>query len=61
MQHRRNRNNDMYLQDWYDNYLMEYVTIIESPKLSQQKHRKYNEKLLEWYENWKGYMEEVVS
>lgn len=51
----------MYLSEWYDNYLMKYVKIIEKPKYTTQKHQKYTEKLLEWYENWSGYMEEVTK
>lgn len=55
----RNRNNEMYLSDWYDNYLMKYKMIIEKPRFTMHQHKKYTEKLLEWYENWNGYMEEV--
>jgi hypothetical protein len=55
----RNYNNGMYLHDWYSNYLMKYVNIISKPKYSIDVHRKYSDKLLEWYENWNGEPVEV--
>ena len=61
MSHWKNRNKEMSLEEWYDDYLMEYVKIIAKPKLLGRKHDKYNEKLLEWYDNWNGEMVEVTE
>lgn len=54
----KNRNNEMYKSDWYDLHLMKYVKIIEHPRHSKEKSLKYTELLLQWYENWSGWMEE---
>lgn len=59
MKEYRNRNKDMYLQDWYDDYLMGYAQIFQHPKFSQEQSSKYTEKLLQWYDNWSGYTEEI--
>jgi hypothetical protein len=61
MTHCRNRNDDMYLSEWYDNYLMTYVKIISKPKYNNEQRIKYNEILLNWYDNWHGYMEEQTN
>lgn len=52
-----NRNKDMYLSEWYEDYLLTYVAIISKPKFSQKQTASYNETLLRWYENFNGYME----
>lgn len=54
----KNRNNEMYMSDWYDNYLVRYVEIIQHPRYSREQSQKYSELLLQWYENWNGWMEE---
>lgn len=54
----RSRNNEMYLSEWYNNYLMSYVRIISHPKYTHEQRVKYYEILLAWYENFNGYLEE---
>jgi len=61
MTHLKKRNNDMYLEEWYSNYLMKYVDIISKPKYNQKQRIKFNEVLLNWYENFGGYMEEQTK
>ena len=59
MKEYKTRNDEMYLSDWYDQYLMKYLSIISKPKYSQKEMQKYNEVLLRWYDNFNGYLEEI--
>lgn len=59
MTHKRSQNDDMTLSDWYNNYLMKYVTIISKPTYSTKQQVTYNDILLRWYGNWSGYMKEI--
>lgn len=55
----RSRNKDMFLSDWYNDYLMQYLRVFGKPKYSMEQRIKYNEILLRWYDNWEGWNEEV--
>lgn len=39
MEQLRNRNNEMYLSAWYDDYLMKYVGIVAHPRFSREKNK----------------------
>ncbi len=43
MAHCKRRNEDMYIEEWYNKYLMSYVDIIYKPKFTQEQRIKYNE------------------
>ena len=55
----RNRNKDMFLTDYYNEYLMEYLILFDKPKYTMEQRIKYHELLLQWYDNWEGWDEEV--
>jgi hypothetical protein len=59
MSYTTTRNDEMFMSDWYDNYLIKYVNIISKLKFSDEQQEKYNQLLVEWYGNWNGYEVEI--
>lgn len=48
---------EMTMSEWYVNYLLRYMKMIEHPRFSKEKRDQYWFKLIEWQDNWNSNMQ----